>query len=452
MTSHLELIAVVLMAVGVLFLLLRVSEFPVLAAGLIAATPIFTIFLGNATPGFEFAGLNIYYEDIVTVVLMLQVLYRIPTLQRWKNAHFLYIMFGIFTAFVLYSILRGVQSFPIKKVIIETRMWLFPISTIYYFTSVRLTRKQLEKIGTVIEWASLALIVITLIRYGLLATGHLTSFSDTDSEDVHRPVPAGTAMFMASCAMYLWYRIVKGKASAIGKFAGAVLPFLVVLVQHRSVWSAFAVMLILAYVFGIEMRGKARNFVAICACGLVALVLFAPNSGPVKSLSTSVATTSGESSTYEWRQQGWRELLKPSYVGNTLNYTIGMPMGNGFWRRLTVGKDTYFTGVAPHNLFVMIILRCGGIGLIAFVGFMLVSLFRLILTKDLEYRVLAIISMGVIVYWWAYVFDEPQGFFLALGIRLLIGLTDEPERIRDESILSLGEKSEQSAIAEPAIA
>jgi len=34
MTSHLEVIAVVLMAVGVLFLLLRVSEFPVLAAGL----------------------------------------------------------------------------------------------------------------------------------------------------------------------------------------------------------------------------------------------------------------------------------------------------------------------------------------------------------------------------------------------------------------------------------
>jgi len=431
--------------------LLRTSEFPVFAAALITGTPILIIFV-STTPGFEFAGLNLYYEDLVTFILFAQILYRLPTLQRWKNCHFLYLVLGVFTIMVLVSVIRGFMTVPAKTVMNEIRTWLFPISTIYYFTSVKLTRSQLDKIGVVIEWACFIIISITVFRLGLLATGRAIQFSDADTAAVHRPVPAGTAMFMCSSAIYIWYRIAKGKATRVGKFAGAILPFLVIYLQHRSVWSAFGVIIVLVLLFGQELRSRATNFIIICTCGLVALVLLAPDSGPVKSLSESIETSHGENTTLGWREQSWTELLQPAFIGDTMNYVIGKPMGGSLRRRLTFGKNTYFTDVAPHNLYVLLIIRCGFIGLFAFIIFMVVSFFRLFATKDLECKVLSFISAGVMFYWIAYTFDEPQGFYLALGIRLLIGLTDEPKSLGAGSVKSLDENPEQSALPEPAMA
>jgi O-antigen ligase len=434
MSSAIDLLVPLLLLVGAVFLSLRLSQFPVLAAALITTTPIMIIFVAT-TPGFQFGGLNIYYEDIVSLVLLSQAAYRIPTLKKWNGAHALYALFAIFTIMILVSVLRGAMAIPIKTVIVETRTWLFPVSTIYYFTSVKLTREQFDKVGTVIEWSCLILVLITVFRYGLLATGHVIQFSDADTEEVHRPVPSGTAMFMASSVLFIWYRIATGKASIAGKLCATILPLLVVALQHRSVWSAFIVMLLLAVFFGGEIRKRARIFVAFCAALLLALVVFAPDSGEAKSLQTSVATSHGSDSTIGWREQSWTALLQPSFVGAPINYVVGKPMGASFRRKLTLGKNSYWTEVSPHNNYVIQVLRIGLVGLSAFIGFMSLLLFRLWRMNTDESKILAFISLGVMFYWVAYVFDEPQGFYIALGLRLLIGFT--PQELAAPVIASL---------------
>ncbi len=416
MNTTLDSLVYLLLGLGVLYVVGRAVSNVVLGSVLIGSTAIITIFYPQI-PSISAGSFNWNIEDVISIALLCQLFLRPPSWRQWKGAHGLSVFFALFAIMVTVSLVRGLMVFPLRIVLNESRSWVFPLATIIYFSVVRASRAQIEKIGVAVEWIAFIMVVAAMARYAL----HMSA----DPGVIKRPVASGNAIFMACSAIYLWYRLATTKVSLVGKIAAASLPFVVILMQHRSVWISFGAMLLLVALFGLSIKQKGRRFIALGFIALLALVLMAPRSSLVKDLSTSVETSTGSHSTAEWREESWQELLSPSLMGPPINYVVGKPTGEGFFRKLfTPGLPPAYVDVGPHDLYVLLILRSGLIGLVGFVGFMLTLIFKL-WNKGLEGRVLAIIQVGLLFYWLPYVFDEPQAFFVGLGLRLLLGLSEE---------------------------
>lgn len=414
-------------------MLARIVANPVRGCLLIASTAVI-VGLVPEMPSIYLGGFFWNVEDLLSIALLGQAIYRPPSFHRWKGSHLLFALMAVFTVMVFASLARGLMILPLKTVLNEFRPWLFPIATTYYFASVRITEEQILKIGKVVQLAGACLILTAVVRYGLIATGHSAgAWVDDDPNGVVRPLPSGAAIFMACSSIYLWYRLKSENVSRLGLAVTFLLPLAVIGLQHRSVWISVAGMVTLAIATGSAVQDKARKFVLTLVICVIGLLTLAPNSGPSQSLIQSVVTSSGKKSTSTWREEGWIELLKPSFVGDPINYWIGKPMGTGYRRKLPQGK--VWIDVHPHNQYVAEILRCGIIGMASFVLFIIVLFIQLWNTGP-RGRILAIIQVGLLLYWMAYTFDEPQAFFIGLGLRHLFDFNQrksEAKELRLES-------------------
>ena len=131
----------------------------------------------------------------------------------------------------------------------------------------------------------------------------------------------------------------------------------VVLLQHRTVWVALAVgLLILAVRRHSNARRRALGLLG--ATALVVLTLGLLLSGQNDALTESLGRST-DTHTFEWRYEGWIDLLEGRQAPEGLDILIGTPYGLGYEREvLGIRQD-----LSPHNYYLETYLRHGLIGL-----------------------------------------------------------------------------------------
>jgi len=383
-----------------------------LSTALLISTTITAALNGEAGTNFRFGGFKVDFTDVVCIGLILRTLAHPPTPSTFRNSKAIYWLLFALTALFTIGYCRGLSVVSLKQVTNESRRIIFAMSVTWYIASLPPNKEvaiRLTKVGFLF---AIALMFIAAARY-LHLIPQPQNLSDPTLE-VSRLLPSQNACFMASCLILMWGLLAEGRLERQWKWMLIALPIFVVILQHRSVWIQMIVMMC---VCAIGERRFRKWTVAWCSIGLaaaLAMAVFAPSSGLAQSLVTSVRTTSGEHSTANWREEGWKQLLAPKFIGDTENYVIGKPAGTGFLR--------YIRGLPidaePHNCFVLIILRAGYLGLAIFILMCLLLLWHLWMRGSFG-RALAVSVMGLLGYFVAYSFDEPQAFIIGLALYYL---------------------------------
>ncbi|MGN8132645.1 hypothetical protein [Paenarthrobacter sp. 22069] len=227
--------------------------------------------------------------------------------------------------------------------------------------------------------------------YGL---GNADSFVTTADgvDQTGRPLVSSQALLLALSGMNQFkVATAKGKSSRL--LLGAGFLSLAILCQHRSVWVAVGIGLLLVV---LRLRGVplARTVVGGFFASVLALVIYA--SGIADPLIASLTKSLESSGTYSARLDTWSVLIDDSFQRGVSSVIFGEPFGFGYNRYDGLRLLTF----APHNWYVSVFLRLGLVGLGLFAIVLLSTLNRLITNKA---GVLpTAVFLSIVIYSWSY--------------------------------------------------
>ncbi|MEU2745309.1 O-antigen ligase family protein [Streptomyces collinus] len=347
-----------------------------IAIGLLLGTQVWVVVAGGQTAALDI-GVRVYPTDILDVCAISVALVRVP--RRNLKSHAGVAALLAMVVLTAWSTLRGAAAFGLQAAGNDSRtyFWHFLAITLYLATA-----PLSASLSRIVPRAWLA----TAAAYALLsvagwadrglhaANAHLAVDGVTVDS---RPVPAAAALVLAQAAMLLLAPGASappaagvpdrgGTASGLrvkGRHLTAfVFLVLVVLLQHRTVWVATAMMGLAWWVLrpargGQRFASAGAGTLALC---LVALLYAAGAFGAIGgSLTDSFKETQGTRSTFAWRMLGWQDLLEAPRT--FVQWLIGAPFGSGYERFIGGGLVT----VSPHDYYLHIMLRLGLVGLLA---------------------------------------------------------------------------------------
>lgn len=195
-----------------------------------------------------------------------------------------------------------------------------------------------------------------------------------------RPITAASALVIAQSWVFC---LLVGRELGLNTLVRTLgifgMPLVVVLLQHRTVWFALALGLVLVFAAAspIESLTKARHGLVLTLPWLIVVLgaLAALQLDAIHLLQESASSAFAPGGTFEWRVQSWLALINQD--SSPLNWIFGHPFGAGYARTLAVGNLNGETDVNPHNFYVQTILRLGLVGLVLLVATLTVIVGRI---------------------------------------------------------------------------
>jgi hypothetical protein len=131
---------------------------------------------------------------------------------------------------------------------------------------------------------------------------------------------------------------------------------------------------------------------------------------PADRLTTDLAESASNDSTWQWRVTGWVQLIDRLHgVGDWL---LGLPFGSGYDRLM----GGVVTDVHPHNFYVLMLLRVGLLGLVLLLVIVLASLRACGRTTSVG-LLMWLLAAGEVIYSLTYEPTLPDGLLLGLMVR-----------------------------------
>jgi hypothetical protein len=336
---------------------------PAAGFGLLAAGYAWHVVSRGKTPTWHF-GLDIGILDVLVASAALAAvvsLVRRPTGSPWLRPG--QAGLALLVLLTLGSLAEGVAVYGLQQAGNDARAnFLHVLGAACYAATVRPDRDLTTlfvRVWTTLAFAFVLWSVLGWFRFGI---GDNSTVVVVNGELVSaRPVDAAAALVIGQAAMALLCRSGLRRSLPVG-----VLLFLaVLLLQHRTVWVATAVMLggWLLFRPGQAVR---KAVVVGAAAAAAAAAVFVTLSAPSSPLVDNLANSASDDGTLEWRIAGWTQLLDGLHgVGGWL---FGLPFGSGYERLVSTG----IVVVSPHNYHLL--LRVGLLGLVAMALAVLVPL------------------------------------------------------------------------------
>ncbi len=317
-----------------------------------------------------------------------------------------------FGALIVVSVLRGVATFGPGTAVNEARMILYFFFATTWALAVRPDRIKLHTVSIVIGWVLVVVALYHGVVYGIHGATSAVSVND-DLVQTGRVLVGPQAMVLLLCAGTVSLSP-SGPTTAHRRFAvlsSAVFLGLVVLAQHRSVWSACALGMVTVLIWSGRKQARSRVSTLLVMGASLGLVGWA--SGILDDLG-SVFSSASDMRTYEWRTSSWRSLISEAIAKGPEAVVGGQPFGAGYLRQIYTG--TWATNTA-HNWYVTIFLRLGIIGLITLAAILLAALIK----SRSKPAWCTFILVAVAVYGWAYQFDWYLAPWLGAAMSLSLG-------------------------------
>lgn len=343
-------------------------------------------------------GLSVSLPDVLCGVLFLaSIIMPRPTGSTSGLAPSFKIAFQLFVALFGLSVVRGVVANGLASALNEARPWLY-ILAISFWTARLLAvspngRRWLQ--NWILATGALVLMVaiINIFRYGLGGASTSVRSVQGDILEAGRPVASGQALILAACAilaLFLWH----GHGNALHLVLGVACGAAVVVVQHRSVWIAFACAAVVAVM---SLGSGKRMTVALLGIAGLLAVSQAAHLGLLGRLPELLARSATDSATYQGRVYDWVVLVERSLESGPQALLLGMPSGSGWWR---YREDGLRIGYVPHNWYVATYLRVGVLGLMSALAAATVSVAHLYARhRHAPYLSLVVL---ILIYGWAY--------------------------------------------------
>jgi hypothetical protein len=355
-------VAITLIVAGVVVvtLLQLFVNRPDIVAGLILGLQILGVAVDpEYLPALSAGEMSVYLADVVFAVVALAACVRVLATKRLIGAQVAILLAGLFTAIAVY---RGISIVGLQQAVNEARPSFYFLTGVAYFMTVVDDNRMIERIGRIfLAAAGLLSVVVVILWIASLSGSPVPKPLATPAEfGGFRVIGAGQAMIIAFALLMALPRMSDPKvAHPLGRLrylAFLLLP-ISVLVQHRTVWVALAVgLLILAARRHSNARSRALGLIGATALVVLTLGLLLrdQNNALTESLGRSTDTH-----TFEWRYVGWIDLLEGRQAPEGLDILIGTPYGLGYEREvLGIQED-----VSPHNYYLETYLRHGLIGL-----------------------------------------------------------------------------------------
>jgi hypothetical protein len=317
------------------------------------------------------AGTSVYPEDLIAGYLLLSGMSSLRLANRAlasKSGLFLLLI-----AVAAFSLARGLQRFPLGEAINEARAPIYIIAVSIWILS-RAQRPgfntDLGKYVSLLGWGLTVVFIFHVGRYGLGASDSFVQVTSIGTEaQTGRPLVSGQALALALAALY---RLAHGGARAN---AGWLWLLAVLLAQHRSVWVAVIAAMIVLFLYS---TGKVRAQLTLAAMiGLIVIVVGAV-AGAFDSLFAELMKAATDDRTLTGRTFAWAELVSQQNAMGWFARLLGQPFGAGYYRVNVLGVVELFQ---PHNWFVVMYLRIGGLGVLLMIAILVRAFVRNVRAK-----------------------------------------------------------------------
>lgn len=330
-----------------------------LVFGLLLMLVLFLLDTIIVLPNFVIGSLHVYIQDLFFSILFFIGINKHIVIGKYNPGLLWLYLFGLC---IISSFILGIFTLNIFETGVEFRPFFYFLVGTLYFTAFRINKDEWKMIYTIWVSFSTVLFLVASIRWVLLRFGILLGDLSTGVDGIIRVLNAGQALFLAQAFILIFSNNLKrSNPSKMFYLLSMCFFSMVVLLQHRSVWVATFVGIIILLLLERNLRTKillSLGYGTIIG-GLLVILLYGKNiSSVLLSISASAVDPFSGQNTTTWRIESWQILL--SQVSGIKEYLFGTPMGTGYWRVL----DNVEIGYAPHNFYVQVFLRTGLFGIL----------------------------------------------------------------------------------------
>jgi hypothetical protein len=352
------------------------------------------------------AGIQVYLLDAVSVAAASIALVRVAKSGVGSLPQGLAI--GFFLLVVIH-ILRGMAQYEVQLAASSARPTFYFASALIFGSTIQIGRLARPLLATFV-CAGLALALLAVPFWLADGLGNSSQFVVHDGQLVTaRPIVATGALVILEAAILA--AALRWPTSRVARWITGICAVAVVLLQHRTVWLAAGVVLcvLAGHVLRTSRQSTAsRTFAGIGLACLVLPVLIVAfvSTGP---LVQSVEEVTAQHSTFQWRTEGWEDLIRShDSVGDIVT---GTGAGSSY-ERLVNGERVSATA---HDGYIEVLLRTGAIGLVLLCGiFFTVWHRRRVIAEKLAIPMIAVVLLlaAQLIFNVAYWLDGPQGLLL----------------------------------------
>jgi hypothetical protein len=335
-----------------LWVSLEVLERPHLVAPLVVATSVLaSLDVDLRIPA---GSVTVYPADLLLVVIALStgiglLLGRLrPHRSTWPWLALLVLL--------AVAVGRGIGEFGLERASNAARLLgLFLVTT----TFIALQRHHLRRIA---DWTGHSLVAgaavlsvsasLFLIRNGL----------GTFGTDGRRALDSLGALLIAQAVLVTLAR--RDLSAGIRWTTASIGIVVLVATQQRTV----AVAVVAGVLVLVATAGRGTRAQTLAGLGLGAVVVVVAV-GSLTGLSQSVRVAANEpfqrNSTFNWRVQGWAELIRVQLDDSDIDLAIGDPAGEGTARRIRIDGQVREVQVSAHSQWISTLVALGVVGLAA---------------------------------------------------------------------------------------
>lgn len=392
-------------------------------------------------------GISVYPQDLLIVPMALAALLRLNQRGAMKRLPWpLWVLAGMMgLSFTIGLVQHGSTAG------VEFRSDFYFMAGVFYFSSFAWSPQQISKL---LGWLFPVVLFILLIvwfrwasdAFNLNWVDPLWHAEALSTGLPLRVINAQQTLLLGQGLILLVFAMAMGNALAGWRFLVPLLGLTVLVLQHRSVWVAAFLPVLMAFVIVRQSQGKlaARLGVIVAVSSMVLVPLLATgkfNTATSSVTEAAINATSTTGGTFVGRVQGWDALLKQWAAAGPRAWVMGNPYGSGAVRQEKPGgKEIAY---APHNYYVQLLLRVGLVGLLAFVAlyvYLLRGAVRLANEPQAELTGYAMIGLlfSLLLFYIPYSPYYPHGLFTGMILALILqhgrqgNTTAHPTRYKPE--------------------
>lgn len=410
---------------GLLIPTILLMSYTRFGVGLIMVCGIFvldTITMGDG--GIRFV-LNLYYTDMVLGLIALVAVLRMVCARDapHKNPAWLW-----FCGFVCLSMSLGLVTFGSAAGVQARGYFYFMVASVYAM-SFSLTEARLRQIFDAFTLTAVILVMIAIYRWIVFYTpipSLLPPGGRYNIDGEIRVIYSNHALVLAQVLVGGLFFATASRGFFIARMISPALLTTVLVLQHRSVWLAGIVGVLIRLLLGNSKSGSAVGQVVLLICiagsAAVPMVFDSKLAGVSEQVGSSASRALSSGGTGGERLESWGEIVKNWYRAGPRSIAIGQSFGTDNTRYVHDSQGvTRKISYIAHNLYVQTLFNTGLLGLIAYLAanwYVMAGLYRI--CRDgrggVECEVLLVLIAMQIIYYIPYGVDYLQSFLFGAAL------------------------------------